>query len=259
MKFNFLKFWPFKKKSDTEKAEDMLKLYIKHLPQLRSAMNQNNPEIAQESDGVILGKMFDFHKDMEHGENTIAPFLSPVSMGEDKDERVDKKPVEVLAELETVPTPFNIDEEDLDAKISLFKNKSSLTSQRYTKAQIDGFTKRLENRKKYRENVKFFGQFKNTTDEKIDALLSKYKLEMNESELFIPTFPKEAIDVMTEYTKVCKRELKETPVFYVIAEEKDFKKKRKKLDPILLVQSPFGFYWQILGAWDKEMLLLSEL
>ena len=25
------------------------------------------------------------------------------------------------------------------------------------------------------------------------------------------------------------------------------------------VISSFGFYWQILGAWDKEMLLLSEL
>jgi uncharacterized lipoprotein len=47
--------------------------------------------------------------------------------------------------------------------------------------------------------------------------------------------------------------------FYVIAEEKSFKSAAEKRDPILLVQSPFGFYWQILGAWDKEMILLSEL
>ena len=49
------------------------------------------------------------------------------------------------------------------------------------------------------------------------------------------------------------------PVFYVIAEPDKFRKAYEKRDPILLVQSPFGFYWQILGAWDKEMILLSEL
>jgi hypothetical protein len=45
----------------------------------------------------------------------------------------------------------------------------------------------------------------------------------------------------------------------VIAEPDKFRKAYEKRDPILLVQSPFGFYWQILGAWDKEMMLLSEL
>ena len=39
----------------------------------------------------------------------------------------------------------------------------------------------------------------------------------------------------------------------------EIQEKYKQRDPILLVQSPFGFYWQILGAWDKEMLILSEL
>ena len=69
----------------------------------------------------------------------------------------------------------------------------------------------------------------------------------------------EAVNVMKKYTEVTKKMSGESPVFYVIAEAKDFIKKQEKLDPILLVQSPFGFYWQILGAWDKEMLLLSEL
>lgn len=98
-----------------------------------------------------------------------------------------------------------------------------------------------------------------TNDEKIDDLLSKYKLVMKKSDLFVPTFPKAAIDIMTEYSETVKKFTDEAPVFYVIAEQKDFEKKYKRLDPILLVQSQFGFYWQILGAWDKEMLLLSEL
>ena len=60
----------------------------------------------------------------------------------------------------------------------------------------------------------------------------------------------------TEHTvSVCGKK----PIFYVIAEPDKFRKAFEKRDPILLVQSPFGFYWQILGAWDKEMLLLGEL
>jgi len=33
----------------------------------------------------------------------------------------------------------------------------------------------------------------------------------------------------------------------------------EKRDPILLAQSPFGFYYNILGAWEKEMVYLPEL
>jgi len=182
---------------------------------------------------------------------------TPPNHAKNKDERKVATPLSVMGELERVPTPFTLDK--LDEKIGTLKDKSKMLNQRYAKQQIDGLCKRLENRKKYLENIEFFTSYHNTTDEKIDDLLKKYKLEINTSELFIPTFPKEAIDIMKEYTEVTKKISGETPVYYVIAEAKDFKKKREKLDPILLVQSPFGFYWQILGAWDKEMLLLSEL
>jgi hypothetical protein len=64
---------------------------------------------------------------------------------------------------------------------------------------------------------------------------------------------------MKKYTDNMEKLCKKKPVFYVIAEPDKFKKAYEKRDPILLVQSPFGFYWQILGAWDKEMILLSEL
>ncbi len=82
---------------------------------------------------------------------------------------------------------------------------------------------------------------------------------MKTSDIFVPEFPDDAIKIMKSYTDKMALICNKKPVFYVIAEEKDFQKKYEKRDPILLVQSPFGFYWQILGAWDKEMLLLSEL
>ena len=40
---------------------------------------------------------------------------------------------------------------------------------------------------------------------------------------------------------------------------RDFEKQYERRDPILLAQSPFGFYYHILGAWDTEMLYLPEL
>lgn len=172
-------------------------------------------------------------------------------------EKIAVKPIDVLNELETVPTPFTLTL--LDEKIGILKDKEKLIVQRYANREIKALIERVENRKKYATNSKFFDQFSNTTDEKIALLLSKYQLVMKTSDIFVPEFPDEAIKVMKDYTEKCELLFKKKPLYYVIAEEKDFKKAWDKRDPILLVQSPFGFYWQILGAWDKEMLILSEL
>ncbi len=45
----------------------------------------------------------------------------------------------------------------------------------------------------------------------------------------------------------------------MIAENGKFKKEFDRNDPILLAQSPFGIFWDVLGAWDEEILLLEEL
>ena len=139
------------------------------------------------------------------------------------------------------------------------KMKSDLITQVHSKREVKALIERLNNRKKYTKNKAFFDKFQNTNDEKIDNLLNKYDLVMKESDIFIPEFPNDAITVMKEYTDMVNSICKKKPIFYVIAEQSLFRKAYEKRDPILLVQSPFGFYWQILGAWDKEMLLLGEL
>lgn len=247
-KSNGLFFW------QKNKAEDMLQLYIKYIPEIRKIMNEGN--VLSAIEGETVGRMYDYYRNYDDQMSSPMDFDGDMPM-ESKDSRIVATPLSVMVELETVPTPFTV--EKLDEKIATLKDKTKLLSQRYAKEQIIGLCKRLENRKKYRDEVSFYSSFPNTTDEKIDVLLAKYKLEINTSDLFIPTFPKDAIDIMKKYTEVTNKISGENPVFYVIAEQKDFVKKREKLDPILLVQSPFGFYWQILGAWDKEMLLLSEL
>jgi hypothetical protein len=167
------------------------------------------------------------------------------------------KPIDVLEELEKIPTPFSLN--NLDDKISILEDKVELIKQKYTKREVKALIERLQNRKKYMKHKTFFDQFQNTNEESIEKLLDKYVLVMESSDLFIPEFPDDAISIMKKYTKIVKSISGKEPIYYVIGEEKDFKKKFEKRDPILLAQSPFGFFYQILGAWDKEMLLLSEL
>lgn len=84
-------------------------------------------------------------------------------------------------------------------------------------------------------------------------------LRCEKGDQFVPDFPKEAIKAMQEYSNMCIQLCKKKAVFYVVADKKDFEKVPAKRDPILLAQSPFGFFWQILGAWDDEMVYLGDL
>lgn len=279
-------FW--RKDTPEIKLQDIEKniaTLVKHMPQIKALLRDSEAEIdvaspnlvfGVDTAGQVIGKMYDYFinyngsvtsgtyfsvdSDINAGNPMMMPADAP-SVAADNTKadagKIKATPKSVMHELETWPGPDML--ESLEEKIKTLKDKDSLLNQRYAKDQIKGLIKRLENRRNYQLHEDFYKRFHNTTDEKIDKLLSKYLLVIKKDDLFIPTFPKEAIDVMTEYTRITKEVCGEEPVFYVIAEEKDFKKKFEKLDPILLAQSPFGFYWQILGAWDKEMLLLHEL
>ena len=210
--------------------------------------------------------LFDFKNyQSQYTGTTMNTFISVGGMDSDSSEdqnssrpqKIAVKPKDVLEELETIPTPWTLS--NLDDKIEVLKYKRDLITQHYSKREVEGLIERLENRKKWDKFKNFFDEFQNTTDEKIDILLEKYDLVMKTSDLFVPEFPDDAIAVMKKYTDNMQKLCKKKPVFYVIAEPDKFKKAYEKRDPILLVQSPFGFYWQILGAWDKEMILLSEL
>jgi hypothetical protein len=168
------------------------------------------------------------------------------------------KPIEVFDELQRVPKDFIYD--DIDEKIMVLKMKEKfIRYNQYAKKEVIDMVTRLENRKKYKEFEEFFGVFDTTTTDKINDLVSKYKLAFERADLFIPKFPKDAIEIMNEYDAKTMELCGKRPVFYVIAEAKDFRKEFKRNDPILLVQSPFGIFWNILGAWDKEMIMLEDL
>jgi hypothetical protein len=166
-------------------------------------------------------------------------------------------PMTVLEELERKPDPFTL--QNLDEKLTILRDKATLVRQAYAEREVQGLIERLELRKKYVEFATFFGRFDNTTDEQVTKFCEKHGFVLKSADMFIPAFPDEAVKVMKEYTAQTEKLCGKKPLFFVIATAESFADKTKRYDPILLVQSPFGFYWQILGAWDKEMLIVHEL
>lgn len=160
---------------------------------------------------------------------------------------------------------INIDKEYVDSQIKEFKDKLNLIKivefdMSRGANEIASVIIRLENRKKYGEHESFFSEYAYTTNTKISEVIEKHSnLQLGKIEQFIADMPKEAVDIMKLYTKETEEICKKKPIFYIIADKKDFKQTNKRRDPILLAQSPFGHFWQILGAWDKEMMFLEEL
>jgi hypothetical protein len=193
-----------------------------------------------------------------------SPMIATGSMGDQKPKKVKIKPKDVLNELGRSPTMWSL--EHIDEKIDIMKDKVELLNQKYAREELEDFVSRLENRKKLHDKDKdkktflsYFQQFDTTTDEKIKVLTDKYSLVMKNADIFVPEFPKIAVVIMKLFTSKVKKITGKNPIYYVIAEESMFEEKYARRDPILLAQSPFGFYYHILGAWDTEMVYLPEL
>ena len=189
--------------------------------------------------------------------------------------RVPVRPVEVLDELKVPPTNWSL--QGLDQKIEMLKKKSAHIIQRYAKQEVDGLIHCLECRKKFNEKItvdiltkdgvgqqevvarKYFEKYDTTSDAKVQEVIGKHHLQMGDPDLFIPELPDDAIQSMDEFTSAVKAVSGKKPRYYIIAQPADFQKKAEGRDPILIGQSPFGFFYYIIGAWDAEMLYLPEL
>lgn len=160
---------------------------------------------------------------------------------------------------------LNANEKYVNEQLQSFKDKLSFIQISETDMQrgvqeISSIIIRLENRKKYNKFKEFFEKYPYTMISKVNELVEKHNyLKIGKVEQFMADMPKEAVKEMKDYSKKTKELCNKKPLFYIIADKKDFKKTQKRKDPILLAQSPFGHVWQILGVWDKEMLLLEEL
>ena len=187
---------------------------------------------------------------------------------------VSKKPVKpsvtpkelyLLKTLHDTAFKLNVEPEYLDKQIETFKDKLGiLNSTEYDMRrginEVSSVLIRLENRRKYSAHHEFFSQYPYTTTSRINKVLKGYaNLELGKIAQFVAGLPAEATKAMKVYNGETKKLCEKQSVFYIIADKKDFQKTDKRRDPILLAQSPFAHVWQIIGAWDKEMVLLEEL
>ena len=184
----------------------------------------------------------------------------------DKEKKnITPKELHELKTLNQVDMAINCNEDYITENVAVLKDKLTFIdgdsgASKYGKKELTSLIERLENRRNFGKYQNEINEFPHTTNEAISQVLDKEKhLKCKEASSFIPDFPKDAVDAMKKYEKMCLELCGKKPVFYVIADKKDFEPVNGKRDPILLAQSPFGFFWQILGAWDEEMVFLGDL
>jgi hypothetical protein len=183
---------------------------------------------------------------------------------EKEKEKLSPKRVYELQMLHDKAFKVNMDTAYIDKQIADFKEKLDVMKDpKYNHRgsdEIGSLLIRLENRKKYDEVKDVFEQFAYTSDKRIDSVIKKHDyLKLGEVDQFVADMPSEAVKIMKDYNTATKKICDKKAVFYIIADKKDFEKTSSRRDPILLAQSPFGHFWQILGVWDKEMMLLADL
>lgn len=131
---------------------------------------------------------------------------------------------------------------------------------KFGRDELESIQERLLNRRRLDEFKGILEKYPHTSSALIGKVLSEHShLRANTAGQFVPDFPTDAIKSMKEYDEMCISLCNKKAVFYVIAQNKDFQRVAARRDPILLAQSPFGHFWQILGAWDDEMIYLGDL
>jgi len=197
--------------------------------------------------------------------NNVASKLNSKDSPKKSKREITPKEVYNLKTLNETSFILKTDAKYVDEQIIEFKEKLRLIKQtksdyRRGVQEVASILLRMENRKKYKQYKEFFEEFPYTTTAKIAELIkNETHLKMDEVAQFMADMPKEATKVMKDYTDTTMKLCNKKPIFYIIANKKDFEKTKKRRDPILLAQSPFGHLWQICGAWDEEMLLVDEL
>lgn len=174
-----------------------------------------------------------------------------------EDARIEKKPLEVFKEL--IGEEPKVDLTNIDAHIKLVKRRLDFMKDHMGIGMPADETEALGYlmaRKKY---LKMKGSFSwaVTNDQKIQALCKTYKVKKVSFTGYYKNVPNEALDELEKFVKAWdKLGIEYEPYFDLIVDDGG---KETKKDPILLAKSPFGRWWYILGAWDKEVEIVDDL
>lgn len=178
--------------------------------------------------------------------------------------RINRKPVEIFKEI--ISLEPKIDLTDLDFKIKtverrrrLLKEELEMNPQDEEEALIY-----LYARKKLLK-IKHNFQWEMTNEKLITSLCQKYNVANVPFSGYFKTIPMEAITELEKYLKEHKKFTDVKPILRLIIDDaptedsRDSRSGERKKDPILLASSPFGRWYFILGAWDKEVAIVDDL
>ena len=172
-----------------------------------------------------------------------------------KDERIEKKPIDVVNEILSEMPKINIT--DLKGQIKVVETR--LKTLKKLKANIYNEETALVYLRARLKLPKYINQFnwKTTNSTLIQELCKKYKVQMVGFGGYARNVPAEAIEEIEKYIKAWELVVKDyEPVFELII---DSGGKEQKKDPILLAKSPFGNWYYVLGAWDKEVEIIDDI
>lgn len=172
-----------------------------------------------------------------------------------EDTRITKKPVEVFKEILSEEPKINL--ANLDQQIALVKRRMNFLIDELGMGASDEkeALKFLEARKEYIKNKILFN-WSVTSFSKIEELCKKYKVRVADFQSYYKCVPMEAIDELEKFIDAYKKVRKDEPMLKLIIDDGG---KETKKDPILLASSPFGKWFFVLGAWDKEVEIVDDL
>lgn len=194
-----------------------------------------------------------------------APTQSPVAWdtsnkGENTDKRIEAKPKDVVEEVLCKTDEVKLDFSNLKEKIKAVEKrrdfmKKDLQIPTGDEDQALGYLQARLILSKHKD-AKILFPWNITTGEKINELCKKYKVTVAELSSYKRCVPQEALDVMEKYLKAHRIVSNKEPLIQLIV---DVGGQEQKKDPIVYATSPFGNYYYVLGAWDKEIEILDEL
>lgn len=168
-------------------------------------------------------------------------------------------PVALVSQI--IKPELNMDFKDLDIKIKQIKTRLSKLKRRsmdYENAKRALIY--LNSRKNYPKYKDEFANWKVTTKEKLEKLEEDYQITIDDIKNYEDYIPDEALNEMEKYVNVCKKlSGGYEPHIRIICYSHEAEKAKNSKDPIIIGESPFGNFWFILGAWDKEVELVPKL
>lgn len=190
-------------------------------------------------------------------------FGAPASGGTgDKDGRLEFDKDAIMKELKTPPVELGTDFIQGKLALKILEVKRIISSLEKKKMDASPYREamlQLKNRKLFTPKMEeHLSHYPTTTRDKIEALSSKYKLGFHNLQGITRDVPVKAVKAIEQFcAPLEKGKISFNKDHFFLVAPVDWW--RKKRDPILLVKSPFGDYYHILYAWDKEVNIVSEL